>query len=307
MSWSQIQTILKDAQGRLFTNPAKEFIRPFELPMDKPNKTITIPAGQQAGPIPFTAKLDGPIEIFFIKVLVTDDNDTPVTSYDIDCQIEHAGKKVILSNRVMPLSAVSGDAGRPYVLPETIFIPAVQSINITFFNRDTQNDRKVTIVMGGIKYYHQAAPAEIRRDLLSYVERRERTYTYWLLTDSLIVLDASETERSCLMTIPDDADMEVFKMTSKSSGAYEAEIKDSEYDRSLTAGVKLHCSLLFGGHDSTALADGLGGSGGVYPAKWATSLLLRRSGKFEILVNNLTNSQNTIKPVFGGRKISYAP
>lgn len=307
MAWSQIETILRDSQGRLFINPAKEYIRPFELPMDRPNKTVILAPGGQAGPIPFTAKLDGPIEIFYIKALVTDSAGVPVTTYDIDWQIEHAGKKKIFSNRVMPLSATSGDAGRPYVLPETIFIPAVQSINVTFFNRDTLNERRVTIVMGGIKFYHQAAPGEVRKDLLGYVERRERTYTYWLLTDTLIVLAASELNRSALMTIPDDADMEVFKLTSKSTGAYESEVRDSEYDRSLTAGVKLHNSLLFGGHEAIALGDGIGGSGGMFPARWATSLLLRRSGKFEILVDNLTAAPNTIKPVFGGRKISYAP
>jgi len=302
-----IQTILRDDQGRLFINPAKEYIRPFELPMDKPNRTILIPPGQQVGPIPLTAKLDGPIELFYIKVLVTDLAGVPVTAYDIDWQIEHAGKRKIFSNRVMPLSATAGDAGRPYVLPETIFIPAVQSINLTLFNRDTVNARNVTIFFGGIKYYHQAAPAEIRKDLLGYVERRERTYTYWLLTDTLIVLAAGEANRSALMTISDDADMEVFKLTSKSTGAYESEVLDSEYARSLTAGVKIHNSLLFGGHDATALADGLGGSGGIFPARWPTSLLLRRSGKFELLITDLSGAQNTVKPVFAGRKISYAP
>lgn len=308
MSWDGIKTILRDDQGRLFLNPAKEYIRPYELTMEKPNRTITIPAGGQVGPIPMTAKLDGPIELFYIKVLVTDDQTppVPVTTYDIDWQIEHAGKRKIFSNRVMPLSATAGDAGRPYVLPETIFIPAVQSINVTFFNRDLGNARRVTLVMGGIKFYHQAAAQDVRKDLLGYVERRERTYTYWQLTDSLIVLSANEANRAALMTIPDDADMEVFKMTSKSTGLYQAEIIDSEYSRSLTSGVKLQTSLLFGGHIATALGDGIGGSGGIYPARWATSLLLRRSGKFELQLDDLSAAPNTVKPVFGGRKISYA-
>jgi hypothetical protein len=306
MSWAGIQTILRDDQGRLFLNPAKEYIRPFELPMDQPNRTLILASGGQGGPIPMTAKLDGPIEIFYIKVLVTDANNVPLTTYDIDWQIEHAGKRKIFSNRVMPLSATAGDAGRPYVLPETIFIPAVQSINVTFLNRDLA-ERRVTLIMGGIKYYHQAAPSDIRKDLLSYVERRERTFTYWLLTDTLIVLAASELNRTALLTLADDADMEVFKLTSKSTGAYETEIKDSEYDRSLTAGVKLHVSLLFGGHQAVALGDGIGGSGGIFPSRWATSLLLRRSGKAQLLIDNLTALSNTVKPVFAGRKISYAP
>jgi hypothetical protein len=305
MSWAGIQTILRDDQGRLFLNPAKEYIRPFELPMDQPNRTLTLPSGGQGGPIPMTAKLDGPIELYYIKVLVTDDQDAPVTAYDIDWQIEHAGKRKVFSNRVMPLSATAGDAGRPYVLPETIFIPAVQSINVTFFNRDLA-ERRVTLVMGGVKFYHQAAPSDVRKDLLGYVERRERTFTYWLLTDSLIVLAASETNRSALLTLADDADMEVFKLTSKSTAAWQTEIRDSEYDRSLTAGVKLHASLLFGGHIATALADGILGSGGIYPARWATSLLLRRSGKAQLLMDDLSGAENTVKPVFAGRKISYA-
>jgi hypothetical protein len=305
MSWAGIQTILRDNQGRLFLNPAKEYIRPFELPMDQPNRTVILASGGQGGPIPMTARLDGPIELYYIKVLVTNAQGVALTTYDIDWQIEHAGKRKVFSNRVMPLSATAGDAGRPYVLPETIFIPAVQSINVSFFNRDLA-ERRVTLVMGGVKFYHQAAPGDVRKDLLSYVERRERTFTYWLLTDSLIVLTANEANRSALMTIADDADMEVFKLTSKSTGIWQTEIRDSEYDRSLTGGVKLQSSLLFGGHVATALGDGIGGSGGIYPARWATSLLLRRSGKFQLLMDDLSAAENTVKPVFAGRKISYA-
>jgi hypothetical protein len=305
MSWSEIRTFLRDEKGRVYVNPAKQFIQPFELPMDAPNAVVTIPAGGRVGPIPLTARYDGPIEVFFVKTVVYDADDVPTTTYDIDFLLEHPGKRIQFSNRVVPLSACSGDAGRPYVLPETIFIPHVQSLNITFFNRDLLNERKVELVLGGIKFYPNSSDEKTRREVVSYTERRERTYAYWQTTDEPAVLTAGQTDFPALVTVPDDTDLEIFKLTAKATGTFRSRIKDSANDRSIT-GAKIHSSLLWGAHQAIAAGDGVGGSGGIFPARWATSFLVRRSTKLQVDIDDLSAEANTVKLVLGGRKVSYA-
>jgi len=305
MSWAQVETFLRDKQGRIYVNPAKDYIQPFELSTDRPNNIITLAPGETAGPFPFTARYDGPIEVFYVKVVVFDTNNVPVTDYNIDWFLEHPGKRKQFSNRMIPLIATAGDAGRPYVLPETIFLPAVQSLQVTFRNNDAVNQRRVELVLGGVKFYPNAAPGVIRKEIWGYIERRERTYVYWQTTDREVVIPASATGQEEFATVPDDTDLEVFKLSARSTGAFRVELRDGQNDRALT-GNRIHSSLIFGAHDPTAAGGGVGGSGGVFPGRWATSFLVRRSVQLRLVFDNLTALSNTVKVVLAGRKVIYA-
>jgi hypothetical protein len=306
MSWAQIETFKRDKDGKVYINPAKDFIFPYELPIDKPNGIITLAPGAEVGPFPMSAKADGPIEIFFMKAVVYDNDDVPVTDYDIDFQLSHPGKRKIFSNRIVPLIAAAGDGGRPGVLAESIFLPQVQALNVFFKNNDLVNTRKVEFVLGGMKIYPNAAPQEIRGELWDYIQRRERTYCYWQTTDAPIALAAADLGVPGFYTMPDDTDMEIFKLTAKSDGMFRAELKDGQTDRGLTGGQRIHSSLLFGGHQAVAMGGGVGGSGGLFPARWATSWLIRRSVKGEVLFDNLSGAPNNVKIILAGRKVAYA-
>jgi hypothetical protein len=305
MAWSQVETFKRDAQGRIFVNPAKDYIQPFELTLDNPNQVVVLAPGQVAPSIPMTARYDGPIEVFYIKAVVKDEQGVALTTFDVDWFMDHPGKRKTFMNRVIPLEATSGDAAGPYVLPESIFIPAVQCLNVTFQNNDSET-RQVEFVLGGIKYYPNAAPQEIRDELWGYIDRRERTYTYFQTTDVALVLPAAATDVPAFVTVPDDADLDIFKLSARSSASFRTRIRDSQSDRALT-GAKIHSSLLFGGRKATPTTAGVGGSGSVFPARWATSFLVRRSIKFQLDFDNLdAQSPNTVKIVFGGRKIAYS-
>jgi hypothetical protein len=308
MAWRQIPTFLQGKGGQVYLNPAKDYVQPFELTIDEPNNVFTLPAGGFAGPFPATAQFDGPIEIFYFKVNVKDSatlND--LTDYNIRWLIENPGKRKQYMNRSIPLIASAGDAGRPYVLPETIFLPVRQSLNMTFFNDDGA-DRNIEIVLGGIKYYPNAAPEKIRDQMYEYILRRERTYTYFQTTDAPVVIPAGGTGTRGLMRIPDDADLEIFKATAHATSAagFRIRIRDSQNDRGMQNN-EIHSSLMFGGHTPIPIAGGVAGSGGIFPARWATTFLVRRSIILRAEFDNLDlGNPNTVDIILGGRKISYA-
>jgi len=315
MSWSQVPTFLRISdkdpdpkkRGIIYMNPAKDWVQPFELTVSKPNQVIRLAAGEQRGPFPLTAQYDGPIEVFYVKANVYEDDDGEpgalVNSYDIDVLLEHPGKRIQFMNRFVPLDAMSGNAGLPYVLPETIFIPPVQSLNLTLVNNDLANARHVEFVLGGIKFYPNMAPSEIRGETWKYVDRRERTYAYLMTTDEEAVVAASATT-PFFMTIPDNADLEVFKLTAKATAAFRCRVRDGQNDRALT-GDLVHSALLFGGHQPLSGNAAVTGSGGLFPARWATSWLIRRSTKVQLDLQDISAAENEIKVIFGGRKISY--
>lgn len=305
--FAQLRTFIRNPKkpDQIILNPGKPYVVPFELRMDSPNQIVTIPAGPGAalGQFPLTAQLDGPIEVFYVKATVYDANDVPLTTYDVDWLMSHPGKRINFMNRELPLIACSGDGGRPYVLPETIFIPAVQALNVQFTN-NVNAIRKVELVLGGVKYYPNAAPASIAKDMWGYIERRERSYAYLQGTDQPLTLTALQTGAESLVTVPDQADLEIFKLTAFSTGAFRTLLRDGQTDRALTSG-KIHSSMLFGGHIATTPV-GIGGSGGIFPHRWASTLLLRRSSKLRLETDDLSNSGNTVEMVFGGRKVSYS-
>lgn len=301
---AHVRTFLRDEKDRLYLNPAKDYIQPFELTLDSPNEVVTIPANSRRGSFTATAQFDGPIEIFYIKAIVKDQSNVPLTNYNVRVLFEHPGKRVLMQNRSVPLIAVAGDGGRPFVLPETIMIPAVQSLNVTLWNDDSQ-ERRVQLVLGGMKYYPNAAPEDVRDDIWKYVELRKRTYTYFQTTEEAITMTAGQTDAIGNIRVPDDADLEIFKLTAQSTGRFRARIRDAQNDRGLM-NSKVDGSLLFGGHIATAMGGGIGGSGGIFPARWATTWLVRRSVRFRIEVDDLSGAPNTLNPVFAGRKIAYA-
>jgi len=313
--WQQVSTFLKDKQsGQVYMNPAKDWVQPFELTTSKPNQLIQIAAGGRAGPVPLTAQYDGPIEVFYVKANVyADSNGAPgalLENYDVDFLLEHPGKRIQFSNRVVPLIALSGNAGQPYVLPETIYIPPVQSLNLTLFNNDQVNTVWVEFVLGGIKFYPNMAPSgDIKKEVWDYVQRRDRTYSFFQTTDEPAIVTAG-SENVFFMTIPDNSDFECFKLSCQASADFRCLIRDGQNDRALT-GDRIHWSLLFGGPmkmPSSGIGTGTGfnGSVGSWPARWANSWVIRRSTKVQLDLTNLdSQNDNTIKPVFAGRKISY--
>jgi hypothetical protein len=125
MSWGQVPTFLRDKNsGEIYMNPAKDWVQPFELTVSKPNQIIKLLAGETRGPFPLTAQYDGPIECFYVKCNVyapAADPSLPgalLQTYDIDFLLEHPGKRIQFSNRKVPLIALSGNGGQPYVLSE---------------------------------------------------------------------------------------------------------------------------------------------------------------------------------------------
>jgi len=298
--WAQIPTFRRLPDGTIETNPLKDYAAPFDLLVDNPNSVITLASNQQGLGLPMTARHDGPIEVFALKAIVLDSDNAPVTAHNVFFDLEHVGKRKKLNNRPIHLRSVQGDGGRPYILPETIWIPAVQSLFVRFYNNDLA-ERRVEFVLQGVKYYPHAAPDYLRKDIYSYTERRERTYCYFQTTNEDVTLAGSATGTQAFYTVPDDADLEIFKATAVSDAAFRIQHQDGQTDRAYSSAL-MHSSLFFGGFDASAV---MFGAGGVFPNRWSTTLLVRRSIQNKFVMNNLSASENDIWITLGGRKISY--
>lgn len=263
---------------------------------------ITVGAGAAVGPFPMTVRYDGPFEGFYQMIRAS--------SQEMTLFLELPGRKRFLMNREIHLGTLIGDAGRSGVIPETIFVPAVQVVLARF--RDLSGSQQtVEYGLSGIKYYPMQAPQEVRKEMFSYLERRERTYPYWLTSDEDIVLTPLQTGVFATFTVPGDTDLEIFKCTAWTDQAgsvgktIRGQIFESQDGRPLSNSM-MDISLLMGGLDATALAGQFLNSGGIFPKRYATSWLVRRGTKFSVKLDSSSTATVRVFLTFWGRKISYS-
>jgi hypothetical protein len=310
MVWNQVPTFKRDQGGRIMVNPERQFVKPFILPSDAPNQVMTIPAGGRFGPVSFTARWDGPIEIFAILATVSDENGIAnfLQDYNIRVFIESPGKRKNLMNRPIHLIGMAGQAGIPSILSESVFLPNPQSINLTAFNDDA-NIRNVEISLACIKFYPNRAPEQIRKSLYGYASLRTRTYAYWMTTENDVTLTAGSTANN-FITVPDDADMEIYKLTAHDTNvtagqSFRTRIREMSTDSAMT-GDRIIAPNLWGGHQATPIGGGIGGSGGLFPNRLPTTMLVRRSTQLQFETLEVGGGNHTIQYICHGRKVENA-
>jgi hypothetical protein len=309
MIFNNIPTFKRDAQGRIVANPMRQFVKPFELTISAPNNTFTLPAGGRVGPLPMTARFDGPLELYYLKVTVGTPNiEDFVTDYAIRVLIESPGKRKTLMNRPIQLTSIAGTAGRVFVFPETIWLPSPQSLDFSFFS-DAAVDLNVEMTIGAVKFYAPAAPSKLREELFGYASLRSRTYCYYMTTEADVTLTAGQTATN-FANVPDDADLEIFKLTARDTNttageSFRTRIRDMSTDSAVT-GDAIIAPNLWGGHDPTPIGGGIGGSGGIFPYRLPTSLLVRRSTQLEFTTTELGGGAHTIQYCLAGRKVENA-
>ena len=310
MVWNQVPTFKRDQEGRIMVNPERQFVKPFILPSDAPNQVMTIPAGGRFGPVAFTSRWDGPIEIFAIVATVGDEEGIGnfQTDYRIRVFIESPGKRKNLMNRPIQLIGMAGQAGIPGILSESIFLPNPQSLNLTAFNDDAA-ERSVEITLYGIKFYPNRASEQIRKSLYGYASLRTRTYNYWMTTENDVTLTPGAVANN-FITVPDDSDMEIYKLSAVDSNlnvgqTFRTRIREMATDSAMT-GARIIAPNLWGGHQVTPIGGGIGGSGGFFPNRLPTTMLVRRSTQLEFETLEVGGGNHTIQYICHGRKIENA-
>ena len=300
----QIPTFLRDEKGNIFVNPAKDFVIPFDLYTDPrgtpPTNIVTVGAGLTVGPLPMSVRSDGPFEGFYQVIRAT--------SQDMTVFLEHPARQKFLMNRPIHIGTLMGDGGRSAVLPETVFIPAIEVMLATFQNLDTQNAQDIEFGFEGIKMLPNKAFTDLKKEMFSYIQRRERTYPYWQTSDDDIVVPGGAVNQDFLFTVPSDADLEVFKVTSWTDADgvdIRGRVYDGNEDRAMSNSPG-HLSLVAGGMDATALAGLSGDTGGIYPKRYATSWLIRRGTTFKVQLSNPGQTDVRVYLTFWGRKIQYS-
>ncbi len=302
-----------DFQG-YYINPTKRHVRPFWLvPKFPEEQAITLqPAGSVGDRIQgvtFEVDTQGHFELAYAMFTAQDDQGNPVS--DFLCEIFDGGNNMKgLQNKEIHAAAVAGSARRPFIWPETYFVNTQDAARTLFMNFRNVSASVITIrwAFHGRRWYHLEASPEVQRAIREKFERAEKTYTYFLTltldgypTTSpeganapAITLAAAQTlqENSApFFWATNEADTEVHKLTYKSTGPFEFQLREQESGRTLSNGW-------------VQVTSGWGD--GEFPFILPESFLMERNYKVLFEVRDLSGAQNVIYPVLTGRRLQYA-
>ena len=143
----------KDQHGQpaVIVNPLKDYVRPFWLSTDEPNENLAVPASGSSAPTNLTVTAEGHFEGAYFTSFRSD----PMTIL-----MNYPGKRMNLMNREIHLDTIAQLGETPFILPETLWVPAIRSINVTFRNL-TANPATVRFVCHGRRWYHYEAPQDL--------------------------------------------------------------------------------------------------------------------------------------------------
>ena len=166
-------------QQVIYVNPAKRYVKPFWQTTDP--DVVTVPANGNSGIVPMSIdQSTGHFEVFYFEY----EADGPFS-----IQIFDEGNRNFLMNRPVHINTIAGNARRPFILPETIFINVARGtrqLSLVFYDLSgAENDIQFTMV--GRRFTYKEAPIETFQQFDAYYGDKERTNLFFMTTSKAIL------------------------------------------------------------------------------------------------------------------------
>lgn len=255
-------------------------------------KTLALAAagpGDTALGIPFRIDTQGHFEWAYLMSLATSKN--------FLVKVFDPGTRRDLMNNFIHAATLLGTAQRPGLLPETYLLNtenAGRELQLSVRNLSAAPNN-VEIALHGRRWYHMEAPPDVQEDIRKKFKQRERTTAYWLTPDggpgfTVPAGGALVDQAAPLFVADDEADTEVFKVTTFSTGPFEFRLRELASNRFLM-------------NDFVRVENGWGTA--EFPFVFQESLLIERNYKVAVEVRDLSGANNTIFLTFWCRRLWY--
>ena len=274
-------------QKMIYVNPAKRYVKPFWQTTDP--DVVPVAANGNSGLIPMSIdQSTGHFEIFYFEY----EADGPFS-----IQIFDEGNRSFLMNRPIHINTCAGDARRPFILPETIFINVARGtrqISIIFYDLSgAPNNIQFTMV--GRRFIYKEAPVEIFQQFDEYYGDKERTNLYFMTTEKPILALAPNVPTEYEFRVTSDSFFEVIKsMCETSPEGANFNVKMKEYGSGRTfspADTTLRRNLIFGNAQ--------------YPHIFPESYLFERDYRILMTITNIEAFNIDVYLTMCGRRIKY--
>jgi hypothetical protein len=195
-------------QNVVYVNPAKRYVMPFWQTTDPVN--VTVPANGNSGLVSMAIdQSTGHFEVFYFEA----EYDGPFT-----IEIFDEGNRYFLQNRPVHSDTVLGNAQRPFILPETLFINVARGTRqfTVVFNDLSGAENNITFNLVGRRFIYKEAPIDIYDRFEEYYGDKERSNLFMLTTQQPLLALAPNVATPFEFRVTSDSFFEMIKMTAAS-------------------------------------------------------------------------------------------
>lgn len=304
--WNRVLQLHKQWQedyDGFYINPAKRSVRPWWLVADRAADQALVVAGNATSAfIPFTIDTTGHYEVSYIMHQATS------TNYVVEI-FDGGNNMKKFMNQEIHAETIAGTARRPFVLPESWVFnveDAPRTIFVRFRDRSGSSNT-IRWCFHGRRWFQKEAIAPVQEAIYRRFQRRERLFSYFLTLDGIptgsteddntpairLTADQSVIEnRAPYFWTTDEADTELIKMTFRSTGVFEFQLREFQNGgRILSNGF---------------IRNTMGMGDGEFPFVFPEGYLLERNHKLGIDLRDLSSAQNDIYLTVIGRRLQYA-
>lgn len=196
-------------------------------------------------------------------------------------------------NNPVHMNIALGNAGLPYVLPETMFFLAGRFVQCEITNLSSTLANSVRLAMCGRKFNSEMT-VEVRERREAFLGSRP-TRPFWLTLDTTrATLSQGAVNQEFFMTMPSGSHFVAESIMSESNFPFEFALFDAQSGKQLTFGSGANGFI-----DSRMLTGPA-----ALPAKTFGSPILQPRRSIRVLMNDLgNNGTNTVYLTLGGRRM----
>lgn len=282
-----ISTYIRRPDGSLFINKLKRHVREFWITSQP--KTITLAPGASIERVPFEVDTQGHFEWIYLMAFATDPEFT--------IKIFDPGTRRDLMNEEIHANTIAGTAQRPGILVESYLLNTENGAReLQFALRNLALiENNIEIVLAGRRWYHRESPPDVQAEIRKHFMMKERTTHYWLTTKGGAFTVPGGATLLAPVSAPqfeadDEADTEVFKITARSTGAFEFRLRERASNRTLM-------------NEFVRVENGWGTA--QFPFVFQESLLIERNYDVFLEVRDLSGQDNTIFATLHCRRLWY--
>ena len=285
---SRINTLIEAPDGAILGIARdKQFEKPFSLLTNPPYNKVDMAANQSSTVLGMSVSGAGPLEISKLSAKRTG-------ACLVQLIVEDGQTQRVLMNVKQHVDNIFGNGQRPYILPETIVIDELRTMNANFLD-----------ISGSANSIWPAAHAsrylKIEHDpRLKQMRRRMEMRQYLSLPffygfdGTFVTLTGSGTGEE-VITIANDAHFEIHTIQAQSTGTFKMNIVDVNQRESIISGPN--------GTDFQINASMISGNA-QYPFKLHEPRMIFAGQKLVVYLTDTSGSTNTVYLTLGGRAIA---
>lgn len=287
---ARIPTLIEDPKvpGRIIGVNRKRLDEiPYWLLTDLPSNIVTVPANQSSPLQTMILSGVGPMRIVNFGIQNTG-------AARMFMRLQDGETPRGLMNGAIHIGAICGGAGRPFFLPEALYVDELRNIQVTFTDISGA-ENSLRLVAHGSRFTGQQADPTMERIRKRMEERQYLSTPYFYTTDGGPIALGAGGVASAPITVGQDHHFQLMSLSAVSTGLFSIDIIHAQTGESIIQApaedhYEIGSEVLFGN--------------GNFPFRFHEPRLFQYGQKLIVNMTDRSGAPNTVHLALGGRALA---